>query len=526
MFTVNSTVDFVSRKNYCSWYGQSNVTNPVTQKLFNKYYNGPAIPVPEGSEFYNVLKGTCPWLITNDTKVCCDLNQLRYLKNQTSTVANLVQRCPACYSNFMRHFCTTTCDPSLSTFVDVMDRATNTSYIQKDGHLSQVDVYVTHDYASRLFNSCKDVEYPEQSGKVMSLMCGTDDCNGSYWLRFLGDPTLDYNQAPFYMKYFFTNKPPVNMTSIDSELYACDDSNYNYTCSCTDCPSPKLCPSLSPQNDNWPYIRFIFVLVVLSLGLATTMITTISCYIYTVVTYIKYNKVEKNDNISDSCGSVNVNTEFVGDDVESTCGPCIALAQIGAWVEFVIKTIFYHWGVFASKYWFVVLPVTWLIFCVLSGGIAFFHVTTDPVELWSAPGSRARQEKSYFDKNFKPFYRTSQVIIRPKRDYGNFTIDVTGETSSLTFGSAMHKDVLVEAFYLQQNLSSVVAHEDGTNNTITLKDICFKPLHPDNDNCTIQSIFNYFQNDDETFFYTQTDMFQRVTYNASYHINFCTKYVT
>jgi Niemann-Pick C1 protein len=32
--------------------------------------------------------------------------------------------------------------------------------------------------------------------------------------------------------------------------------------------------------------------------------------------------------------------------------------------------------------------------------VCVIKVTTDPVELWSSPESRARQEKKYFDENF------------------------------------------------------------------------------------------------------------------------------
>ena len=519
---------FISRKGYCSWYGQANIINPLTQKLYNHYYNGPAKDVQNGTEFFNLLNETCPWLITEKTKACCDLPQLRYLQNQTAIVANLVQRCPACYRNFMRLFCTTTCSPDISTFIDVIDRTTNTSFVVKpQEYLSQVNVYVTNNFASRLYNSCKDVEYPEQSGKVMSLMCGTNDCNGTYWLRFLGDPSLDYGQAPFLMKYIFTDRPPVvNMTSLNLTLLGCDDTNSNYTCSCTDCPSPRLCPSLPPQTDTWPHTHFLIVVIVLTCGLFTTTVTTIICYIYALVTFVKSRSVGKDDSLaSSSSSSVNGNSEFIGEDTKSRCGPCMALAQVGAWMEFVIKTIFYHWGMFAAKFWFLVLPITVLIFACLGVGAVFFRVTTDPVKLWSSPGSRARQEKEYFDKNFNPFYRTAQIIIRPKEDYGTFSIYPLG-TQPMEFGSAMQRDVLIEAFHLQQELSSIVAHRKNGSN-VTLQDICFKPLYPDNNKCTIESIFNYFQNDNETFFYKEvdTDFPYTLTYNASYHIDFCTKYV-
>lgn len=41
------------------------------------------------------------------------------------------------------------------------------------------------------------------------------------------------------------------------------------------------------------------------------------------------------------------------------------------------------------------------------------EVTTDPIELWSAKVSRARREKDYFDEKFGPFYRTTQIFLRP-----------------------------------------------------------------------------------------------------------------
>lgn len=46
-------------------------------------------------------------------------------------------------------------------------------------------------------------------------------------------------------------------------------------------------------------------------------------------------------------------------------------------------------------------------------GILFLQITTDPVDLWAAPNSRARIEKDYYDESFEPFYRTAQIFIRP-----------------------------------------------------------------------------------------------------------------
>lgn len=50
---------------------------------------------------------------------------------------------------------------------------------------------------------------------------------------------------------------------------------------------------------------------------------------------------------------------------------------------------------------------------LLSHGIHFIKVTVDPVELWSSSSSQCRKEREFFNANFKPFFRTAQVIIVP-----------------------------------------------------------------------------------------------------------------
>ncbi len=49
----------------------------------------------------------------------------------------------------------------------------------------------------------------------------------------------------------------------------------------------------------------------------------------------------------------------------------------------------------------MVVIVAGVVVCAAcTAGISMFQVTTDPVQLWSAPGSRARREKDYFDTHF------------------------------------------------------------------------------------------------------------------------------
>ena len=78
---------------------------------------------------------------------------------------------------------------------------------------------------------------------------------------------------------------------------------------------------------------------------------------------------------------------------------------------------------------------------------------------------------------------------------------------------------------MQNHIASLNATYDdgsGTDKIVTLQDICFQPLSPDNKNCTIYSILNYFQNSRELLYKEVKTVFT-VDSNSTYHIQYCTK---
>jgi Niemann-Pick C1 protein len=127
-------------------------------------------------------------------------------------------------------------------------------------------------------------------------------------------------------------------------------------------------------------------------------------------------------------------------------------------------------------------------------------VTTNPVELWASPHSRARIERKFFDSHFGPFYRIEQIIIHAK-DLPN----VMHETSNgvVEFGPVFNRDFLVEVLELQQQIKAI--------NDSALKEICFAPLSTsyrgvtEIEDCAVQSVWGYFQDDLEIFESTDTD---------------------
>lgn len=91
-----------------------------------------------------------------------------------------------------------------------------------------------------------------------------------------------------------------------------------------------------------------------------------------------------------------------------------------------------------------------VVVAVLSAGLKDIELTTDPVDLWSAPNSRARQEKDFHDKNFDPFFRTNQLILTVPGRTGE-------EYDSLLFGKynlsgIMSKELIIELLELQTRI--------------------------------------------------------------------------
>jgi Niemann-Pick C1 protein len=67
--------------------------------------------------------------------------------------------------------------------------------------------------------------------------------------------------------------------------------------------------------------------------------------------------------------------------------------------------------------------------------------------------------------------------------------------------TVLQPHILAEVYELYDRINKIIAECDECDNAhkyITLGDICFQPLSPDNKNCAVQSLFQYWQNNDET----------------------------
>lgn len=148
-------------------------------------------------------------------------------------------------------------------------------------------------------------------------------------------------------------------------------------------------------------------------------------------------------------------------------------------------------GYFCAKRPLTVIFLGLALCLALSSGFFYFKVITDPVELWSPKQSTTRLNKNYFDSHFAPFYRTTQLIIRATNDT-KWAHELFGQNTK-EYSPVLKIDFLKQALDLELALTRLTGMT-AKNETVRLDDICYKPL--DNTyNCTIQSIFEYWQTD-------------------------------
>ena len=283
---------------------------------------------------------------------------------------------------------------------------------------------------------------------MIGFMCGTSaaNCNGEKWLTFMGDPNTG-SPTPFKFNYTFANstKPlDSGVVPLNASLIHCWDKDIysrNLTCGYCDCQGVgPVIPTHKAQTI--PHILNINRNAFIALMVVPLWVIFCACAIVCVFTF-HCNKAPKYELVGeeDSCGEFFSGLWFV-----LLC-PFMCVDWVGYHAELILKSIFKYWGLFAAYFWFVVLPVGFLICVGFSVGLIYFEVTTDPVQLWSSKNSDARRDKEYYDKNFNPFYRTEQIIITPvnKTVYPSFSIITPNDMLlSKRMGPVFTKEVLTE----------------------------------------------------------------------------------
>lgn len=410
--------------------------------------------------------------------------------------------------------------------------------------------FITNAYVNNLFNSCKDVQYSASGQKVIDILCGSpkEGCTPELFVTYLGNNP----QSPFIFYMNVTdNEFDVNSTlhvnPVNTTTYPCstqiDIPNYKApACGCSDCT--PVCPVPVPPPVVIPCKLWGFAcvdMISFLLFILFTMSFALSLFIFgnkkerfrqsasklvedgLIQTDEKRAQNGAYSNISSARTTEENLNEQANDSIDAMANVNF-IQRVGAKTEEMLRKFFEKVGFFCATYPILVIVMGIFLCSVMSGGFYFFSVLTDPVELWSPEDSNTRINKNYYDTHFRPFYRTTQLIVRPSTlslwEHSTFLSPAKNYTNTLQI------DFLRQVLELQNTISSLVGElkpdGDASNITepVTLEDICFAPLDPDNKNCTIQSILNYWQNDEANLEKTITE-FDLVQYDYIDHFENC-----
>ncbi|KAI1724282.1 patched family domain-containing protein [Ditylenchus destructor] len=447
----------------------------------NCVYEGPPVPISFRQD--QLYKELCPQLFTDhNIAVCCNHAQFEILRQQMTIPQQLLSRCPSCYSNFVNFWCQFACSPMQRNFVNVIEMKNGSDAIYDDeAYISRVQYYITPKYAHGLFESCKNVK-TTNGDYVLSMLCGTniENCTPQKLFKYLGT----YNKAiqiPFTIDVIVSdaNKQVGKrlMRPMNATVYKCNESSdiSDHGCSCSDCTESCSATSVSfpilfEENCKMALMECSTAMGIIAVGVlcGTIMITIVLHYIlqrYTAeeesIDYVKYHAKSKS--------KVKLEERLV-----------LICASYGRFVTDHSKFVFF---------------VGLIPALIASLGVYSLRLTTDPVELWSSPGSKAREQRDFFNKYLTPFYRAEQFIIVPRDQSSIEREDPKNFMRNVEYGPVFRESFLYEAFKLYDTVLSLTATLG--NDTVALRDICFKPLAPENGNCMVLSIFNYFQNDEK-----------------------------
>lgn len=394
----------------------------------------------------------------SDGLVCCNQEQVNSLKSSMSTANQIISSCPACKENFFNLFCTFTCSPDQSLFLNV------TKTQEKNGKqmVTELDQLISTEYGTGFYDSCKDVKFGPSNSKAMDFIGGGAK-NYSQLLKFLGDEKAI--GSPFQINFPKEYKEP-KMGPLDMKPKKCNDEDPNFRCACVDCPA--VCPELPAVEKSGSC--HVGALPCLSFAAIFTYSILLLTAVVAVIGHVAWRRHARRRSerlrlLADAAPS---DDEDEGDLVQN--GAMFDRPQKNYFINRWCDALFYKLGHFAARFPAITIISSLVVVTVLSVGWIRFDIEKDPARLWVSPTSAAAEEKSFFDSNFGPFYRAEKV----------FLVNETGPVLSY--------DTLIWWMDVEASVQRLKGPQFGA----TLQDVCFKPT---GSACVVQSVAAYFENE-------------------------------
>ncbi|KAK2392749.1 NPC intracellular cholesterol transporter [Trifolium repens] len=453
-------------------------------KVVNCPYGSPAVKPDD--LLSSKIQSLCPTITGN---VCCTEAQFDTLRQQVQQAIPFLVGCPACLRNFLNLFCELTCSPNQSLFINV------TSVDKVGGNLTVggIDYFVSDAFGEGLYDSCKDVKFGSANTRAMDLL-GNRAKNVKEWFAFIGKKAAPGGLgSPYAIRFQPNATKSSGMEPMNVSAYSCGDISLG--CSCGDCPSSSVCSSSSSTTTQkrdscslkvgtlmvkcvdltLTVLYIILICVLLGWGLYHRKRERKPAYrtksVSNVVSGgVLYSRNQEKDE--------NLPMHQIIEDVSQNRNEVRLSAVQGYMSNFYRK-----YGSYVARNPIMVLASSLVIVILLCVGLIRLKVETRPEKLWVGPGSKAAEEKQFFDSHLAPFYRIEQLIVGTVPDHVNSTSSRIVSEDNIRF-----------LFEVQKKVDAIRANYSGL--MVSLQDICMKPLDKD---CATQSILQYFQMDPNNF---------------------------
>ncbi|PPR89734.1 hypothetical protein GOBAR_AA30949 [Gossypium barbadense] len=407
-------------------------------KVLNCPYGSPSVKPDE--LFSAKIQSLCPSISGN---VCCTEDQFNTLRAQVQQAIPFLVGCPACLRNFLNLFCELSCSPNQSLFINV----TSVSEINGNLTVDGIDFFVSDAFGEGLYDSCKEVKFGTMNTRAIQFigagatnfkgLCAEKTDSGglsvSYltsWFDFIGQKAPPgFPGSPYAIDFKSTVPDLSGMELMNVSTYSCGDTSLG--CSCGDCPSSPQCSNSEPPSPS------------------------------------------KKDHCSITIGPIK--GRGVTEQLKNG-------AQL-SFIQGYMSSFYRSYGKWVARNPTLVLCLSLAVVIVLCFGLIRIEVETRPEKLWVGHGSKAAEEKQFFDSHLAPFYRIEQLILAtlPDKTHGKPPSIISDDNIQLLFE-------------IQEKVDGIRATYSGSK--VSLTDICLKPLGQD---CATQSVLQYFKIDRENF---------------------------
>ncbi|XP_050376626.1 uncharacterized protein LOC126794026 [Argentina anserina] len=453
-------------------------------KVLNCPYGTPS--VKPNDLLSSKIQSLCPTITGN---VCCTAEQFDTLRASVQQAIPFLVGCPACLRNFLNLFCELTCSPNQSLFINV----TTINKVNNNMTVGGIDFYINDAFGAGLYESCKDVKFGTMNSRAMEFI-GAGAQNFQEWYTFLGRQAApNMPGSPYAIRFQSNATDTSGMVPMNVSTYSCGDNSLG--CSCGDCPSSTVCSNTAapvyPQNGSCAVKIGSIKAKCIDLSVAVLYIVLVSV----ILGWGFYHWSRKQSpasrtkplgkNVVDDGEVQSISREKNENPPMQVLEdpPHIRNSIQLSIVQGYMSKFYRGYGKWVARNPVKVLGSSSAIVLLLCLGLISFKVETRPEKLWVGPGSKAAEERQFFDSHLAPFYRIEQLILATMPDGKH------GKTPSI-----VTEDNIKLLFEIQKKVDGIKANYSGS--MVSLADICMKPLDQD---CASQSVIQYFKLDSENY---------------------------